>query len=213
MNQATREGPGATPPDAEQSCSTIEAAQQLGTSVQTVQRWMDRGYLRGWRTPGGHRRVEVASVRALLERSRATPAAAAPLPSSAGAARVMLVDDSPNDLELLAAVAGAAMPGAEFSQFNNAFAALMAIGQQPPDLLIADISMPGLDGVEMIRSLQDNPRTAHVPVIAVSSYDAGEIAARYGELPAGVKLFAKPVMPSMLKTAVGEIAPRLVAAR
>lgn len=209
MNQATRDAPGATPPDAEQSCSTIEAAQQLGTSVQTVQRWMDRGYLRGWRTPGGHRRVEVASVRALLERSRAAPPE--PSASGAGAARVMLVDDSPNDLELLAAVTSAALPGAELSQYNNAFAALMAIGQQPPDLLIVDISMPGLDGVEMIRSLQDNPRTAHVPVIAVSSYDAGEIAARYGELPAGVKLFAKPVMPSVLKAAVGDLAPRLVA--
>lgn len=208
MNQDTRDAPGAMPPDAEQSCSTIEAAQQLGTSVQTVQRWMDRGYLRGWRTPGGHRRVEVASVRELLERSRAAPPAATE-PAPAGAPRVMLVDDSPNDLELLAAVANAAIPGAELTQYGNAFAALMAIGQEPPDLLIVDMSMPGLDGVEMIRSLLDNPRTAHVPVIAVSSYNAEEIATRYGELPASVKLFAKPVMPSSLKAAVAEIAPRL----
>jgi len=37
---------------------------------QTVQRWMDGGHLHGWRTPAGHRRVEIASVHELLTTAR-----------------------------------------------------------------------------------------------------------------------------------------------
>lgn len=46
--------------------TTIEAAQRLGVSVQTIQRWVDMGQLRAWKTLGGHRRIESASVETML---------------------------------------------------------------------------------------------------------------------------------------------------
>ena len=185
-----------------ESISTIEAAQQLGASVQTIQRWMDRGYLRGWRTPGGHRRVDIASVHEALQ--RATPAAATA--SAAAAPQVMIVDGSPDDLELLAAIAKAVLPHTSQVLINNGFAALMAIGQTPPDLLITDISMPGIDGMEMIRSLREVARFAHLPVIAVSSVSEAKLTSKFGPAPADLKILRKPLTPAMLRAAVSGIA-------
>jgi excisionase family DNA binding protein len=44
------------------TCSTREAAQQLGVSVRTAQLWVEEGRLNAWKTPGGHRRILVESV-------------------------------------------------------------------------------------------------------------------------------------------------------
>lgn len=205
--------PPAVPPSAQASgsYSTAEAAQALGTSVQTIQRWVDRGYLRGWRSPGGHRRVDLASVREVLERARPQVAAVA-AGAGGGALRVMIVDDSPDDLELLSAVASAVLPRAELLLMNNGFAALAALGQHPPDLLITDVGMPGIDGIEMIRSLRDVPRLAALPVIAISSYTTQELAVKFGALPIDLKIMLKPVTPSKLRAAVAAIATLRAAA-
>lgn len=207
MSDSDSKSPPA-PTVADTSCSTIEAAQQLGTSVQTVQRWMDRGYLRGWRTPGGHRRVDVASVREFLERARAQVESPRDNGTvrSPSVSRVMIVDDSPDDLELLAAVAKIVMPRAELVLMNNGFAALTSIGQLPPDLLITDVAMPGIDGLEMLRSLRELPRFATLPVIAVSSYTLEELAERYSALPDDLRYMRKPVTPSALRAVIADAA-------
>lgn len=101
-----------TPGDPPNSYSTLEAAKLLGTSAQTVQRWMDLGHLGGWRTPGGHRRINPASVDRLL-RLATLPTPTRANSSGAGASvSIMLVDDSPDDLEFLEAVVRKVVPAA-----------------------------------------------------------------------------------------------------
>ena len=46
------------------------------------------------------------------------------------------------------------------------------IDASAPDVLITDVEMPGLDGFELTRHVRDNPRTAHVPIIMISSNSA-----------------------------------------
>lgn len=53
--------------EAEEYCSTREAAQRLGVSLRTVQLWVENGALRAWKTPGGHRRLSVSGVQAMLD--------------------------------------------------------------------------------------------------------------------------------------------------
>lgn len=38
-----------------------------------------------------------------------------------------------------------------------------------PDVLVTDVDMPGLNGLQLARQVRDNPRTAHVPIIIVTS--------------------------------------------
>ena len=75
------------PDDISPSLSTAEVARLFRVSVPTIQRWVDAGHLKAWKTPGGHRRVDAASVQAL----RAGPAQAA------GPVQVVVVDDNPDD--------------------------------------------------------------------------------------------------------------------
>jgi len=197
--------------DGGKSCTTNEAAEMLGISLQTVQRWMDGGHLRGWRTPGGHRRVEIASVHELLTTARqAESGGVAAGQSGAGRAagavtRIYLVDDSPADLELLVAITQFVAPNAQLTSLPNGFAALMAIGREAPDLLVTDIAMPGFDGFEMIRSLRENSATAQVPIIAVSSYHDEEIRRIFGVIPEGVAFLQKPVTPDALRAAIARM--------
>jgi two-component system cell cycle response regulator DivK len=48
--------------------------------------------------------------------------------------------------------------------------ALEAIQDTPPDLVLLDIQLPGMDGVAALRMLRGDPRTADVPAIAVTAY-------------------------------------------
>jgi CheY-like chemotaxis protein len=70
----------------------------------------------------------------------------------------------------------------------NGFEGLLQVGQQVPDILIADLMMPGMDGFEMIRNLRANPNLARMDIIVVSAIDREEIAkARFavGHHPVG----------------------------
>ena len=81
--------------------STLEAAELLGVSFQTVARWMDRGYLTGWRTPGGHRIIHASSLEEMLRRGQTTSADARMAPGAG--LRILAVDDSADDLTLVRA--------------------------------------------------------------------------------------------------------------
>jgi two-component system, cell cycle response regulator DivK len=41
--------------------------------------------------------------------------------------------------------------------------------KEPPDLVLMDLQLPGIDGVEALRRLRENPRTADIPVVAVTA--------------------------------------------
>ena len=74
-------------------CTTRQAAARIGVSHRTVQIWVENGALQAWKTPGGHRRITVGSVDALLEQRRtalAGKSAAASIAIRAAAAAAAL---------------------------------------------------------------------------------------------------------------------------
>ena len=191
------------------SYSTQEVAKLLAISVQTVQRWMDLGHLSGWRTPGGHRRIDPQSVERLMRASSGTSLPEQPVRAGNGGS-IMLVDDTRDDLDFLAAVTRMVLPNSQLICVSSGFAAMMSIGRTRPDLLITDIAMPGFDGMEMLRTLKDDPATSNLPVIAVSGYHPEEVNRRYGALPPGITLMRKPVSPKQLRDMLERIAPEVL---
>jgi excisionase family DNA binding protein len=181
------------------SFSTADLARRLGVSVPTVQRWVDLGHLKAWKTVGGHRRIDADSAEAFIRtQTQRRGGEAAPAPSAADAARassVLVVDDNAADRDLLCALVGLALPGAYVVCAANGFDALMAVGKAMPGLIVADLAMPHMDGVEMIRHLRAQG-DAHPPaIVAVSSRTPAHLQAQ-GGLPAGVALLAKPLEPA-----------------
>jgi two-component system, cell cycle response regulator DivK len=83
-------------------------------------------------------------------------------------ARILVVEDTPANLELvtdLLEIAGhrvltatAAEPGLELAR------------RERPDLILMDVGLPGMDGLEAARRLRDDPATAKIPVVALTAH-------------------------------------------
>jgi PAS domain S-box-containing protein len=87
---------------------------------------------------------------------------------------------------------------------GDGLAALDAIRRDPPDLLLADVMMPRLDGFELLRTIRADPALRHLPVIFVSAR-AGEDA-RVAGLEAGADDYlAKPFGARELRARVGAV--------
>jgi CheY-like chemotaxis protein len=82
--------------------------------------------------------------------------------------------------------------------------AISSFTSQFPNLIMLDINMPGVDGVEVCRFLRRDPRTAHVPVIAMSTENQPEMIQRIS-LAGANKFLAKPIAFEALEQAVQEI--------
>jgi sigma-B regulation protein RsbU (phosphoserine phosphatase) len=80
--------------------------------------------------------------------------------------------------------------------------ALESVAANPPDVILLDILMPGLDGFEVLRCLKADPATQHIPVIMLSALDDEQGIARCIELGAEDYL-AKPFNPVFLRARVG----------
>ena len=84
--------------------------------------------------------------------------------------RVLVVDDDPVVAQLLAALLTGA--GADVRSVTSGQEALAAIGSDPPDVLVSDLYMPGLDGFALVRTIRERPRDAGgaLPAVAVTAH-------------------------------------------
>jgi excisionase family DNA binding protein len=168
--------------------STRQAALRLGVSLGTVQNMVESGALEAWKTAGGHRRIPVASVDTLLARRRnLTPSA-----QEYGSEIDILIAEDDLTLQMLyqMTVDNWNLP-VKLRIVANGFDGLLQVGQRVPDILIADLMMPGMDGFEMIRRLRANSDLTRMDIIVVSAIDHDEILER--GLPADITIFGKPI--------------------
>lgn len=83
-------------------------------------------------------------------------------------------------------------------------AALSVLGTHTPRLILLDINMPGVDGLEILAYLKREPRLAYVPVLIVTSDDQPETRAQ--AMSAGANdMLIKPVTLDALETALKNI--------
>ena len=83
--------------------------------------------------------------------------------------------------------------------------AIESLLQRIPDVILLDINMPGIDGAEVCRYLRRDPRTAQIPIIAMSTETQEETVARVREAGANVFL-PKPIDIDTLEKALRALA-------
>ena len=84
------------------------------------------------------------------------------------AKRILVVDDNPTNLKLVSYLVKA--QGYDVETAADAETALTAIGRARPDLILMDLQLPGIDGLELTRRLKKAPETADIRIIAVTAY-------------------------------------------
>lgn len=179
-------------------CSTREAARLLRVSLRTCQLWVESGVLRAWKTAGGHRRILRQSVDGILKQ-RELALRETPIPINRKM-RLVLVEDDLDLLKLLMETIQGLGLGIEVLAAQNAFEGLVLVGQAKPDVLIADLNVPGMDGFRMIRSLHSLAEFCR-RIIVSTTLSQAEIRDR-GGLPANVTVLSKPIPLSELETLI-----------
>jgi CheY-like chemotaxis protein len=81
---------------------------------------------------------------------------------------VLVVDDNPTNLKLAAQVLE--LEGYDVLHAEDANQALTALQRHRPDLILMDIALPGMDGLELTKQLKAAPATAAIPVVALSAF-------------------------------------------
>ena len=102
---------------------------------------------------------------------------------------VLIVEDTPASLKLLSDLLTEA--GYYVRQAPNGELALWTVQSRPPELILLDVRMPGIDGFEVCRRLKASPDTAHVPVIFLSAQHDTDDKVR-GFALGGADFIAKP---------------------
>jgi len=181
--------------DKKEYYTTIETAKLLGVSVRTVQLWVESGALDAWKTAGGHRRIVAQSVDDYISRNQTQASV------DSDKQRILIVEDNPTVSKFYEAAINSWNLPIEVIVKQDGFEGLVEIGRQTPDLLIADIYMPGMDGLQMIRSLYKSNQLSSDRIIVISGLSQEGIAER-GGIPSGIEFFSKPVDIEGLKSTV-----------
>ena len=82
-------------------------------------------------------------------------------------AEILIVDDEP-DVRFILKIAFQSA-GHEIVEAHHGVAALERVKDSPPDLVVTDVMMPVLDGLDLIRRLRADPETAAIPILVLSS--------------------------------------------
>jgi excisionase family DNA binding protein len=144
--------------------TTNQIGRLVGVSERTVANWIDRGYLAGVRTPGKHRRVEPEElVRFLSERGMPIPAEIQDRNS------VLIVEDDVQVGETLTNWLSDPDLGIDVGVVHNGVEALLRIGAVKPKLVLLDVMMPGMDGVEVCRKIKADPTLSDIDVLFVTA--------------------------------------------
>jgi signal transduction histidine kinase/CheY-like chemotaxis protein len=106
------------------------------------------------------------SVRAYLPRARS----AAEVNDGQRSERILIVDDDPVQLKLARLHLGARF--ADVTTAGSGEAALVQARSMPPDLIVSDVLMPGMDGFELCMAVRQDPALADVPIVLASAHYA-----------------------------------------
>jgi two-component system sensor histidine kinase/response regulator len=88
----------------------------------------------------------------------------------------LVVEDQPANLQIVGAVLGKL--GHEIIPAEDGATALKRVALRPPDLILLDLLMPGMDGCEVCQKLKASPAWQHIPVIFLSAADDKELIVR-----------------------------------
>ena len=114
---------------------------------------------------------------------------------------ILLVEDHADTRAMYAEFLSAAF---EVRQAPDGVAALRSMGERRPDLIVTDLSLPGLDGFELVSRVRADDALRHIPIICLSGY-GGHLYEERARNAGCDRLVQKPCLPDKLLTMADEL--------
>jgi len=147
--------------------TTGEVANLSHVTINAVKKWINSGKLQAFRTPGGHFRITRDDFKDFVSRYRLQIKDEV-FPERK---KILIADDVPEVLEFLrAALENREGHSYEIDVAVDGYEALIKVGDFKPDLLILDIKMPRIDGLEVCRHLRSDTSTHDIKILAITAY-------------------------------------------
>ena len=153
---------------------TLRIARLCQVTPATVAHWIDQGYLKGHRTPTGHRRVETDDLAAFLrEHGMPVPPELdreSPEPQEA----VVVVEDDPSYGKMLQRAVQASELKVDLTVAPTGMDGLMEIGRVQPAVIVLDYTLPDLNAAQLVERLLAPKRQLEAEVLIVTAGVAAE---------------------------------------
>lgn len=169
----------------DQLYTTHDISRLLQVDPSTVSKWIDRGILLAFRTPGGHRRVRSTDLRTFLIAHQM------PVPEELGGAviKLVVVDDEKPVLDSIKRAFKPYSSQVELVTTTSGVEAVLLVSEQRPHGLLIDLNMPDLDGLEVSRRIRSRKQLEGVKIITMTSRHTPEL------VDASVKAGATTCLP------------------
>ena len=179
-----------------------QASKYCKVSSKTIINWIDAGYIKAYKTVGGHRRIKKEDLDQFLKEK------GMPLPEEAKTTeerkKILVVDDDKIIVETIVQALEEDEFGYEMISASDGFEAGLQVNHFKPDLLILDIMMPDINGYEVCQKIKSSPETKDTKIIVLSAYlddDAFNQMKEYG----ADACFSKPLPLEQLKFEVAKL--------
>ena len=189
--------------------SALEVARICGVVNQTSINWIKNGHLKAFKTPGGQFRVYPDDLVEFMKmRDMRIPeevvAQCKNNSKETKKIKILFVDDDENFNNVSVSLLQKSLPDAEIYQAYDGFEAGSMAVKKMPDCLILDLSLPGVDGIKICRTISTSDAFGKPQIIIVTAMEDEETEKTCRDL--GVKYyFRKPVFIPELVTAVKEL--------
>jgi len=164
---------------AKETYTTFEISQFCDVFITTVSKWIDEGRLPAYRTPGGHRRVQRQELIDFLVKYR-MPIAESLLVNAEQ--KVLVVDDNAEMVNLIRKTILSRNPKYVIETAEDGFDAGQKVMAFRPQVIILDLVLPGLDGLQVCRKLRNDPITRSIHVIVITGHAVDETHDRLKKL-------------------------------
>jgi len=177
----------------DQLYTTHDISRLLQVDPSTVSKWIDRGILLAFRTPGGHRRVRSSDLRTFLIAHQM------PVPEELGSqvVRLLVIDDEKAVLDAMKRAFKPLATQVEIVTTTSGVEALLLVAEQKPHGMVIDLNMPDIDGFEVCRRIRARKQLESVRLITMTARHNQEMVE--ASLRAGaVACLPKPVDPQQV---------------
>ena len=152
--------------------TTGQAANICGVGVNTIKNWIKNGYISAVQLPSGHWRIPAGECERLLaEAGKSAVAGKKEVRSTDSIGerpRVLVVDDDPHMHSYITDACAVSGIDTELGFASDGYDGLIEIGRFRPHLLVLDIMMPKINGLELIQRIKNDTDKSSMAILVIT---------------------------------------------